>query len=1845
VVSGHVRIAPGSDTSDVFVVPIDDYYADTIDKQFVVSLSSGSGYQFSTADPSSSATISILNNDHAGVAIITTGSRAGTTEGDTPDTGGMFSVVLLSQPSDTVTVDLSEKVVGTSQLGQSSDVGYSQSLTFTRSNWYTPQSVRVYAYDDSKIAVQNGSQNGITTGFEQEDPYRPNTGYQTAQIAYHFRSTDTKYNSSSNGASDFTNSTLQTIDVMDRTLSANTDIAINNSLITLQDGIEGLALPMVGGLDGKVGNVFRGFLKNLINKINISGTPTANELKKIIEDNIPITNGFAPLVTLSMVNTNDTRVQFQFKGHENLFSVPLAKDLGAPALEFQTNGSFDTAFDYTAQVTLVIQKDNTIYLDTTPANTYVAASYNAEIPDNFSITGGLGLMQLTGINKTSQNSHIGNRDSELNISFNLDANNSLGLGGDGKLDYTELTTSDLSQKHIFDYHFDLEKSKATLSLDVVASGFQNASLPQIDFDLATSMPIFDYSDPVASTKPGNASSIYFDDIKLDLGSYMSNSIKNYVSIINPYLAPIYPLINFWNSDVHIFKTLGIADKFDVNKDGKVTMLEVGETSLEYLAIVNRNPEDLREQIEEVVALSDILNQTILFVESLSKSDTSGGAFKIDLGSYISPSIFLASGNPSNNVDNILVENGDTSKLLTDTGEQANGGGKDSNNAYSSELKNLMEDIRVLGFSIGLIDDPINVVKLLLNQTADIFSWTLPEPELKLLIDEDYPIEEGVADGLFEGEIGLTADIGFGFDTLGLRRWRDSGFKLSEASKVLEGFYFIDHHDGNIDLPEFTITADASAGLGLEFSIVRADILGGILGNAYFNLLDQADASGIIDYKFRYSDSPALDISGDIKAHLNAKVDVGVPEFWTTIWEDELAEITLFTFDKNISGTVCNGYVQGATVSLDNNYNRRIDSYESWDISSSDAKYNFTIDLPSHDTNRDGKINHNEGYLVATGGMDTSMRQELKIPLLSSLGSMITPITTLHQLGLEQQIDATLVKKWINEAFQLGDFDYLNSDPVLNLQGQDTGISGGTVAQMTYLAHAKLHFAFDQLLTTLQSIEPLQLQNDLAKQLTLMSHVAKALFQLPPKTPINEALATALSTGTEAWLASLSPQLDDRNASIAREVARHASVTIQEFGRRNDQVAAIFRDSDGPSFLAAINAVKSAGFGYFRSTMPGLTEDIQSFATTQAFLDTLHTRLVATETTYAAPTGVDTSGLGVTSDTANGAYTAGSTITIFVPFQEAVTVTGSPTLLLQTGDIQRSAVYSEGSGSTILAFTYTVQAGDSSADLDYISTTALELNGGTIKDGIGDNATLTLPTPGGPGSLAANADLVIDALAPTLSGSNPADGATGVLEAANIQLTFSEAVQAGTGSIQLLRADGSTVESFDVASGAGSAGGSLTITGTGVSLDPFASLLSNSAYSLTISPTALTDAAGNAFAGISDPTSLNFSTGDSIAPSVSAVTSVNADGTYGTGARITLSLRFSEPVTATGNGGLPSLLLETGAIDRSAIYSSGSGTDTLTFAYTVQAGDTSADLDIAATNALALNGSTITDGAGNNATLSLPTPGAPGSLAANAALVISGTIPQSLSISTGTPAVSEGASISVALSSEGLAAGAPIYWSFAGAGITAADFSPSGLSGSLNLGSDLRAAFSRSISTDGISEGDEQLTLSFFSDANRTVSLGQAMFTLRDLVPVGVAGATDGRDQITGSAADELISGVPVGSVLNGRGSYDNLTGNGGNDIFILGTASTVYYNDGKSNTTGAADLAAITDFNVGDLIQLKGSAADYRLSSGALSGSSGSFIHWRAAAGAGSSDETIGFVQGLTPAGLTLSNSSQFIYL
>ncbi len=143
------------------------------------------------------------------------------------------------------------------------------------------------------------------------------------------------------------------------------------------------------------------------------------------------------------------------------------------------------------------------------------------------------------------------------------------------------------------------------------------------------------------------------------------------------------------------------------------------------------------------------------------------------------------------------------------------------------------------------------------------------------------------------------------------------------------------------------------------------------------------------------------------------------------------------------------------------------------------------------------------------------------------------------------------------------------------------------------------------------------------------------------------------------------------------------------------------------------------------------------------------------------------------------------------------------------------------------------------------------------------------------------------------------------------------------------------------------------------------------------------------------TMVNFSltnTSVVLPPTVTNISSTVANGTYGTGATVPITVSFSTAVNVTGT---PMLALNSGG---TATYSSGSGTSTLTFIYVVGAGQSSPDLDYTSVSALTLNGGTIQDSNNHNALLTLPAPGAAGSLGANKNIVINTNAPTVVSFS-------------------------------------------------------------------------------------------------------------------------------------------------------------------------------------------------------------------------------------------------------
>ena len=127
-------------------------------------------------------------------------------------------------------------------------------------------------------------------------------------------------------------------------------------------------------------------------------------------------------------------------------------------------------------------------------------------------------------------------------------------------------------------------------------------------------------------------------------------------------------------------------------------------------------------------------------------------------------------------------------------------------------------------------------------------------------------------------------------------------------------------------------------------------------------------------------------------------------------------------------------------------------------------------------------------------------------------------------------------------------------------------------------------------------------------------------------------------------------------------------------------------------------------------------------------------------------------------------------------------------------------------------------------------------------------------------------------APVLTGTIASDNGTHRISA-DLSMAFDETVVKGTGAITLYKADGTVVEAFDVAT-------STAITGWNSStllINPAVNLLGGTGYYVKVTPGAIADIFGNAYAGIADSTTWNF-TGSAISVSLNAVATDNTVNT-------------------------------------------------------------------------------------------------------------------------------------------------------------------------------------------------------------------------------------------------------------------------------------------------------------------------------------------------------------------------------
>lgn len=147
----------------------------------------------------------------------------------------------------------------------------------------------------------------------------------------------------------------------------------------------------------------------------------------------------------------------------------------------------------------------------------------------------------------------------------------------------------------------------------------------------------------------------------------------------------------------------------------------------------------------------------------------------------------------------------------------------------------------------------------------------------------------------------------------------------------------------------------------------------------------------------------------------------------------------------------------------------------------------------------------------------------------------------------------------------------------------------------------------------------------------------------------------------------------------------------------------------------------------------------------------------------------------------------------------------------------------------------------------------------------------------------------DQAGPTMIAMSPADDASGVVPVENLSATFDEQIKIGTGNVTIKNLDLSTEIVIPVSDA------QIVVSGAVLKIDPSAVLAPFTNYSIQIDAGAIQDFAGNPFAGISDDTVWNFTTGepDLTPPTITTLSPSNQAG--GVLARTNLIATFSEAI--------------------------------------------------------------------------------------------------------------------------------------------------------------------------------------------------------------------------------------------------------------------------------------------------------------------------------------------------------------
>ena len=556
---------------------------------------------------------------------------------------------------------------------------------------------------------------------------------------------------------------------------------------------------------------------------------------------------------------------------------------------------------------------------------------------------------------------------------------------------------------LFTYQF---QGIANLGLETHTTINGSSMLPSMQFDLAVSLPLFNYGN--AEESNDNGMSISFNNVALDLGSFINKFVTPIVTTANDLIDPIKPLIKALNADTVLPGMLGMRGMFESDGKPGISLLEIARK----LSPGNAS------RIDKAIKFADHVTKLVNLVDTLHKSLSSEESL-LEFGDFSLGDLRAASDDPANSASrprsNATRSDGTapTRASLPST----TSAGIDQQAGTSSKFKNKYNALKSLdGFKINLFE-PGTVLSLITGESnVTLVTYDIPDFEFDFSMKRKFSIWGPIA-GLLEGGFNVKTDLSIGFDTRGIDEWSKANFAANKSYLVFDGLYLDDWNAAGADKDEMTVKAFIGAGVGLDIGIANGFVKGGVEGIIGLDFVDVGEQSGTSDGRIRGSDivqklstNPAdlFDLHGVINAFLAAEINVDFFFYSATVYEKRLATVELSRFKLNSNGSSGNstagrvqtGPVADSTVWFDANSNLVRDPGEP--STRTDAAGHYELIIPD-------QFRNSKGVIRTEGGRDTSTGLNVATSLSMPAGTRgnATAFTSLKEALVQEPISVGL----------------------------------------------------------------------------------------------------------------------------------------------------------------------------------------------------------------------------------------------------------------------------------------------------------------------------------------------------------------------------------------------------------------------------------------------------------------------------------------------------------------------------------------------------------------------------------------------------------------------------------------------------------------------------------------------------------------------------------------------------------------------------------------------------------------------------------------------------------------------